>query len=88
MSLPAITGQQIEAARKLLHWSQPFLAEAAGLRVEAIARVELGRSDASAEDFRAVKAALEQDGITFIGSHGVELRRRPGGIKTPVGPLA
>jgi transcriptional regulator with XRE-family HTH domain len=84
MSPAAITGIQIEAARKLLNWSQISLAKAAGLRVEAIARVELGHSDGSAEDFCAIRAALEQDGITFIGSYGVELRR-PVRMKTQAG---
>ena len=73
-----ITGAQVEAARKLLNWSQISLAEAAGLGLEIIIDVELGRNVIAVEEIAFIRAALERDGITFIGSNGVEFMRRTG----------
>lgn len=75
-----ITNLQIRAARALLGWSQAKLAEAAGVSVITVKRLE-----GSDEPFHArfdivmkVKTAVESGGVEFLGegfSHGVQLRR-------------
>ena len=77
-----ITNLQIRAARALLGWSQAKLAEAAGVSVITVKRLE-----AQGEDFHArydivmkVKTAVERAGVVFLGegfSHGVQLKRPP-----------
>ena len=76
-----ISNLQIRAARALLGWSQARLAEAAGVSVITVKRME-----ASPEAFHArfdivmkVKAAVERGGVVFLEgtdgfSHGVQLR--------------
>ena len=73
-----ITGEQVEAARKLLNWSQMSLAEAASLGLQIIIDVELGRNVISVEEIAFIRAALEREGVTFIGSDGVKFKRRTG----------
>ena len=76
-----ISNLQIRAARALLGWSQAKLAEAAGVSVITVKRLE-----ASPEAFHArfdivmkVKTAAERAGVVFLDgadgfSHGVKLR--------------
>jgi hypothetical protein len=65
-----LTAAQIRAARALLGWSQPALAQAARLSLPTIVRMEgrqgPGRSAASNVD--AVQRALEGAGIVFIAA--------------------
>lgn len=78
-----ITIEQIRAARGLLGWSQVQLAEAAGLSVPTIKRLERqdGAGPAVSDDVRAsVMQALEKAGVEFIpengGGAGVRLAKR------------
>ena len=65
-----LTSGQMKAARALLSWSQPALAQAAGLSLPTIVRMEsqLGPGRSSAANVEAVKRALETAGITFLES--------------------
>jgi len=69
MSIEKISIRQVKAARALLSWSQEDLAEASGVSVPTIARLEAsdgplgGRSSTAA----AIRAALEDAGIEFMG---------------------
>jgi transcriptional regulator with XRE-family HTH domain len=79
-----ISNLQIRAARALLGWSQQRLADAAGLSVITVKRLE-----ASDEMFQAkfetvvkVKEAVEAAGVVFRADesgliHGVGLRQKP-----------
>ena len=59
---------QIRAARALLGWSQPALAEAAGLSLPTIVRMEsqLGPGRSSAANVEAVRRALESAGVIIL----------------------
>ncbi|MGA7972781.1 MAG: helix-turn-helix transcriptional regulator [Pseudolabrys sp.] len=80
-SIPKVSIRQIKAARALLAWSQDRLAEAAGVSVPTIKRLEAqdgplgGRSDT---EFK-IRTALESAGVEFIdengGGAGVRLRK-------------
>ena len=74
-----ITREQCRAARGLLDWSQPDLAEASGLSRETIANLERGARVPHPRNLAAIKAALEAAGVEFIdangGGPGVRLRR-------------
>lgn len=78
-----LTAAQIKAARALVDWSQPQLAEASGLSMPTIRRMEgpLGPGRSSAANVEAVKQALEGAGVTFMdagelksGGPGVRFR--------------
>jgi transcriptional regulator with XRE-family HTH domain len=78
-----ISIEQIRAARGLLGWSQAELAEAAGLSVPTIKRMERedGEGPAVSDDARtAVQVSLEKAGVEFIaengGGTGVRLKKR------------
>ena len=61
---------QIRAARALLRWSAQDLADASGIGVATIRRVEVldGVPPMHARTIQAIKTALESAGIEFIGS--------------------
>lgn len=64
-----ITSAQMKAARALLDWSQPQLAEAAGLSLPTIQRMEkLGMERSMAGNVDSVVRAFERAGIQFIGN--------------------
>lgn len=78
-----LTAEQIRAARALLGWTQPQLAEASGLSMMSIRRMEgpSGPGQRSAANVEAVRQALVDAGIIFIsenelGGPGVRLQRR------------
>ena len=74
-----ITREQCRAARALLDWSQPDLAEASGLSRETIANLERGARVPHPRNLAAIQAALEAAGVEFIdangGGPGVRLRQ-------------
>ena len=75
-----IDAAQIRAARALISWSQPKLAEAAGVPVSIIERFETGAPDhITNEAVDKMRAALEAAGVAFIpkngGGIGVRLRK-------------
>ena len=82
-SIRKVSIRQIKAARSLLDWSQERLAQAAGLSIATIKRLEaqggpLGGRNNTGE---RIAAALEKAGIEFIdengGGPGVRLRKSP-----------
>jgi predicted transcriptional regulator len=76
------SGSQIRASRALLGISSKDLAEISGVGWATIRRLELtdGTSEARAETLARLRAALEVQGIEFLGdpetSPGVRLRRK------------
>ncbi|MGB5083524.1 MAG: helix-turn-helix transcriptional regulator [Methylocystis silviterrae] len=77
-----ISIRQVKAARELLGWKQTDLAEASGLSIVTIRRLEAqagelgGREDTVA----AIRAALESAGVEFTNGDapGVRLRKGSG----------
>jgi len=65
-----LTGSQIRAARAGLGWSVVFLSGKAGVAAKTISRFELvdGVPLGRVSTMMAVKTALEQAGIEFLGS--------------------
>lgn len=63
-----LTAAQIRAARALLGWSQPALAQASGVSLPTIVRMEsqAGPGRSAAANVDAVQRALEGAGILFI----------------------
>ncbi|MDO9609873.1 MAG: helix-turn-helix domain-containing protein [Brevundimonas sp.] len=59
---------QIRAARALLGWNGAALAEAAGVSLQTIRRMEseVGPGRSSAANVGAVQRALEAAGVTFL----------------------
>ena len=65
-----ITGQQIRSAKAALRWSADRLAKQAGVGIQTVKRFELveGVPPSRSSTLLAVKTALEDAGIEFIGS--------------------
>lgn len=63
-----VTAAQIRAARALLGWSGAQLAQAAGVSLQTIRRMEsdLGPGRSSAANVDAVRRALEAAGVVFL----------------------
>ena len=74
-----ITGRQIAAARELLDITQRELAEAVGLLVQSLARIEAtkGPRERTSRALMLIRAELERRGIEFINGRGV-LLQKPG----------
>lgn len=75
---------QIRAARALLDWSRERLADAAGLGVSTVQRMEEGEGPANghASNIWRLQSVLEEEGIVFLaadhaGGPGVRLSARP-----------
>ena len=66
---------QCRAARALLDWTQPRLAEAAGVGLSTVVDFEKERRAVSAEAVGKVTAALQAVGIEFINGG------KPGGVR-------
>lgn len=65
---------QSRAARALLDWTQPRLAEAAGLGLSTVVDFEKQRRIVSDDALTAIRSALEAAGVEFINGTGVKLR--------------
>lgn len=82
-----LTPRLIRAARALLGWDQPTLADQAGISLPTVTRIEAGEEDeappGTAKTAAAVQSALERGGIEFIqengGGAGVRMRKRKAG---------
>jgi DNA-binding XRE family transcriptional regulator len=63
-----ITASQIRAGRALVDWTGARLAEAAGLALQTIRRMEsqIGPGRSSAANVEAVRRALEEAGVVFL----------------------
>lgn len=73
-----VTSEQIRAARALLRMEQRELAEAAGVSIPTLQRVEgaPGTAVGSYKTISAIKSALEARGIVFL-AHGVAIDPGP-----------
>jgi transcriptional regulator with XRE-family HTH domain len=78
-----ISSEQVRAARMLLRWEQKQLAEASGVSLPAIKRLETipGHLRAQVNTADKIQKALERAGVEFIaengGGPGVRLRKAP-----------
>lgn len=61
-----ISPGQIRAARSLLGWDGPSLAETAGVSLSTVRRLETGTAETSSLAMRAIVAALERAGVEFL----------------------
>lgn len=77
MSEP-ITPEQTRAARALLAWSQRQLAAEAQISPSTLADFERGSRTPVANNAKAIRAALEAQGLQFIAGGVVEKTRLPG----------
>jgi transcriptional regulator with XRE-family HTH domain len=77
-----MTPAQGRAARALLDWTQPHLAEAADLGLSTIVDFERGRRAVSESALVAIRAALEAAGVEFTNGRepGVKLKAKPQSI--------
>ncbi len=79
-----ILAKQLRAARVLVGWEQRHLAEAAGLAIGTIRRMEAsdGAVRGTADNVWKVQHTLENSGVVFInengGGPGVRLKKRRG----------
>jgi transcriptional regulator with XRE-family HTH domain len=77
-----LSSEQIRAARALLRWEQKDLAEASGISLPSIKRLETqpGQLAAQPRTIADLRATLEKAGIEFIaengGGAGVRLSKR------------
>ena len=75
-----MTTEQIRAGRAALGWSGKRLAEASGVSLRTIAKLEAGSGvpAANAQTIEKLRIALEEAGIEFIGTPtdgpGIRLR--------------
>lgn len=78
-----ISTVQVRAARALLRWSAQELADASGVGVATIRRMEVTKGVTSGQirSLLAIQLALETAGVEFIGSPsenlGVRLKTKP-----------
>jgi transcriptional regulator with XRE-family HTH domain len=72
-----VTIAQIKAARGLLDWSQPRLANAAGLSEMTVKRFEAHVGSVSQDAISRMRVALEAAGVEFTNGNqsGVRLAR-------------
>ncbi|QCO07417.1 XRE family transcriptional regulator (plasmid) [Azospirillum argentinense] len=75
-----ITPAQCRAARALLQWKMPQLAEASGVSVSTINSFELERRAPISANLKALQSAFESAGVIFIPENGegpgVRLRKQ------------
>jgi len=76
--VPIITAEQCRAARGLLDWSQQDLADAAHVGTVTVRGLERGKTQPRRLSAEAIRAALENAGVTFLDGEepGVRLRKR------------
>ena len=65
-----LTPAQCRAARGLLKWTMPDLAEASSVSVSTINSFEIERRQPIAANLTALKTALEAAGVVFIPENG------------------
>ncbi|NTE91736.1 helix-turn-helix transcriptional regulator [Agrobacterium tumefaciens] len=61
---------QIRAARALIDWTREDLADASGVTVRTLARLEGAQTIARQTTLKALSAALEAAGVEFIPENG------------------
>lgn len=67
-----VESEQIRAARAYLNWSQTRLAEASGVSLPTIKRMEKDTSTSNFGNVKKVRDALETAGLRFTETGGVE----------------
>ena len=67
-----ISPSQCRAARGLLNWSQPDLAEKCGMHVQTISAFENETGTPTKTTLEKVKRAFEKNGIGFLKNDGIE----------------
>ena len=78
---PVITSEQLRAGRALVRWRQKELADAAGISVATLKRLEAGKGPlkTSAVNMHKLQSLLADAGVEFIdengGGSGVRLRK-------------
>jgi len=80
----AVGARQMKAARALMDWSQEALAEASGISIATIRKLEIGFVSPRGKTMSAVRRAFEDAGLEFIEPDGV--RRKPEGVTVYQGP--
>jgi len=65
-----LTGAQIRAGRALIDWTGAKLSEASGVSLQTIRRMEgeVGTGRSSQANIQAVRRALEDAGVVFLGA--------------------
>lgn len=85
MQIALITSDQIRAARALLRWSSQDLADASGIGVATIKRMEVmtGVPAGNVRTLAALQTSLEKAGVEFIGNPeaGPGVRLYTGNVK-------
>jgi hypothetical protein len=80
LPIPKVSIRQVKAARSLLAWSQKHLAEASGVSIPTLKRLEAddGELAGRPETVNAIRAALEAAGVEFTnrGGPGVKLKTK------------
>jgi hypothetical protein len=82
INLSKLSSEQIRAARALLRWEQRELAEASGISLPSIKRLETQPGPLAAQERTVfeLRHALEKGGVEFIpengGGAGVRLKKR------------
>jgi transcriptional regulator with XRE-family HTH domain len=68
----SITSEQVRAARALLRWEQRDLAEASGVSLPSVKRLETrpGLLAAQERTIAELRKALEKAGVEFIAENG------------------
>jgi transcriptional regulator with XRE-family HTH domain len=68
-----ISAAQCRAARALLNWSQPELAERCGMHVQTISAFESENSSPTKTTLGKITSTFEQAGIDFLNDKGVSI---------------
>jgi transcriptional regulator with XRE-family HTH domain len=74
MPMKYISSSQCRAARALLNWTQPELAERSDVHVQTISAFENGTNTPSARTLKRITEVLEISGIEFTNSDGLHRR--------------
>lgn len=72
-----ITPAQCRAARALLNWTQPELAEHCGTHVQTVSNFEKESGSPTKTTLKKIAGTFENIGISFIQQTGVELKANP-----------
>ena len=75
-----LSSEQVRAARALLRWEQKDLADASGVSLPSIKRLETQRGELAAQPRTedAIRRSFETAGITFIDDHANSAGGGPG----------
>lgn len=75
-----LSSEQVRAARALLRWEQKELADASGVSLPSIKRLETQHGELAAQPrtVSAIRRAFETAGITFIDDHANSAGGGPG----------